>query len=65
MIHCKGCICFDCKNGYTKPEDMASYVYRKFKKSTGKRKNRDKVKEKIVEYWKAGKLLDEEFKNKL
>jgi hypothetical protein len=40
MIHATKCDCFDCKNGYTKPEDKAFDIHRKYKKPTGKRPNR-------------------------
>lgn len=65
MIHAIRCDCFNCKNGYTPVEDRADYFLRKWKKPTGKRKNREKIRAKIQKAWKQEKDLDQEFKNKL
>lgn len=65
MIHALKCDCFDCKNGYTKPEDKAVYITRKFKKPTGKRPNRTNIKSKIIEVWKKDQDLYKEFLNRL
>lgn len=53
LLHCRGCTCFDCKNGYTPVEQKTGELFRKYRKPTGKRKNRTKKINAVNEFKKA------------
>lgn len=59
-MHTRDCRCFDCKNGYTKVEDQAKVMFRKWRKPIGKRKNREILQKQVAEIKKAKKLSAEQ-----